>query len=94
MVDINYHWRWDMYFVWTLVIISFTCHLDRSRNLSKDNPEIKIISRYLNEGAFGGGTEPNDYEIVLQRPIFNLFNIQTRVDTNSIDKRKWIKYRQ
>ena len=61
--------------------------------VNKDNPKIKIISRYLNEGAFGGGTEPDDYEVVLQKPLYNLFNIQTKIDTNSIDKRKWIKYK-
>ncbi|HVX27020.1 MAG TPA: hypothetical protein VHB70_11800 [Parafilimonas sp.] len=62
--------------------------------VDKDNNKVKIISRYLNEGAFGGGTESSDFEIVLQRPVLNLFNIQTKIDTTSIDKNKWIKYKE
>ena len=33
------------------------------------NRNIKIVTRYLNEGAFGGGTKPEDYEVVLKREI-------------------------
>lgn len=57
----------------------------------KDNPKIKIISRYLNEGAFGGGTEPSDYHIVLQRPLTAFFKLVTSIDTTTIIKSEWRK---
>jgi len=74
------------------IILSMTIWTEAATYyISKDNPKIKIISRYLNEGAFGGGTEQSDYETVLQRPVFNLLKVQTKIDTNAIDKHKWIK---
>ena len=59
--------------------------------IQKDNPKVKIISRYVNEGAFGGGTEATDYQIVLHRPVLFIFNMETSIDTALIDKQKWIK---
>jgi predicted membrane protein len=58
---------------------------------SKANPKVKILSRYLDAGALGGGTEPEDYKIVLHRPLTRYFKIETTVDTNKIDKDDWIK---
>ncbi|MCQ6960137.1 hypothetical protein [Mucilaginibacter aquariorum] len=57
----------------------------------KNNPEVKIVSRYIDLGAGGGGTEPGDYKIVLKRPITPFFKLETSVDTNAIDKSDWIK---
>jgi hypothetical protein len=57
----------------------------------KNNPEIKIIRRYVDQGAFGGGTSPDDYEIVLHKPLTSLFKIETRIDTLEIDKNEWLK---
>ncbi len=59
--------------------------------ISKSNPKVKIISRYINEGAYGGGTEPGDYHMVVHRPFLLIFKIETPVDTTSINKSKWIK---
>jgi hypothetical protein len=59
--------------------------------VKKTNPQIKIVSRYLNEGAFGGGTEPGDYEIVLERSITPYLKMETLIDTNLINKKEWIK---
>lgn len=59
--------------------------------VKKDNPNIKIISRYVNEGAFGGGTEPEDYQVVLHRPILFLFKMETTIDTTNVDKQIWKK---
>lgn len=57
----------------------------------KDNPKIKIISRYINEGAYGGGTEKGDYHIVLTRPILFFFKMETPIDTLDIKKEEWKK---
>jgi hypothetical protein len=57
----------------------------------KNNSEIKIVSRYYDQGAFGGGTEPEDYETILRRPITPFYKLETKVDTTTIDKTKWIK---
>jgi len=59
--------------------------------VQKNNPDVKIVSRYWNEGAFGGGTSRDDYFIVFRRPITPLFIIETSVDTNKIDKSKWVR---
>ena len=59
--------------------------------VQKDNSKVKIISRYINEGAFGGGTEPNNYQIVLYRPLSDFFNLQTSIDTTFIDKNEWLR---
>ena len=57
----------------------------------RNNSDIKIITRYVNEGAFGGGTEPGDYEIVLKRSILSVLKIETKIDTNEINKSEWVK---
>jgi len=76
-------WTLSLFFsVWTEASIYF---------VKKDNPNIKIISRYLNEGAFGGGTEPDDYEIVLHRPFLGFFKMETSVDTTKINRVEWAK---
>lgn len=58
---------------------------------SKANPEVRIVRRYLDLGALGGGTEPDDYEVVLHRPLTHWFKIETAVDTSKLDKRDWAK---
>lgn len=58
---------------------------------NKKDPQLKIVSRYLNEGAFGGGTEAGDYEIVLKRQITSFLKIETSIDTNKINRNEWIK---
>jgi len=58
---------------------------------NKNNSNIKIVSRYINEGAFGGGTEPRDYEIVVNRPFTPFFKIETSIDTTKINKSDWVK---
>lgn len=57
----------------------------------KDNAKIKIISRYINLGAFGGGTEKEDYQIVLTRPILFFLKMETSIDTLEIKKEEWKK---
>lgn len=59
--------------------------------LMKSNPNVEITSCYINEGAFGGGTEPDDYQIVVKSPLTSFFYIVTSVDTTKIDKTKWIR---
>lgn len=59
----------------------------------KNNPDVKIVSRYYDQGAMGGGADPEDYETVLKRPITPFFRLETRIDTNNIDKAIWIKVR-
>jgi hypothetical protein len=59
--------------------------------VDKDNSKIKIISRYLDSGAFGGGTESGDYHIILLKPLSNFFNLETSIDTTLIDKTKWVR---
>jgi hypothetical protein len=68
--------------VWTDATVLYT---------NKSNSQIKIVTRYINEGAFGGGAEPNDYEIVLRRPITPYLKLETKIDTNRINKNEWIK---
>ncbi|OOQ58563.1 hypothetical protein [Mucilaginibacter pedocola] len=59
--------------------------------VNKNDPEVKIISRYLDLGAFGGGTEPGDYEIVWHRPVTPYFKIEMAIDTNKLDKKNWLR---
>ena len=76
-------WTLGLFFsVWTEASIYF---------VKKDNPNIKIISRYVNEGAFGGGTEPDDYKIVLHRPFLVFFKMETSVDTTKINRVEWTR---
>ena len=75
-------WMFGLLFsIWTEGTVYF---------IKKDNPKTKIISRYINEGAFGGGTEPSDYHIVLHRPILGIYKMETSIDTSSINKAGWI----
>jgi hypothetical protein len=57
----------------------------------KDNSDIKIVSTYINEGAYGGGTSPEDFHIVLRRPITSFLKIETAIDTTKINKDEWLK---
>ena len=50
----------------------------------------KIVSRYVNLGAFGGGKEPEDYETIIRRP-FLFFNLDTAIDTTTIEKSDWTR---
>lgn len=59
--------------------------------IKKDNQNIIIVSRYLDEGAFGGGTKPGDYQNVVKRQLTTFLKLETAIDTNSIDKNEWIK---
>jgi amino acid transporter len=59
--------------------------------IKKSHSHIRIVSRYLNEGAFGGGTEPRDYEVVLRWPITPFLKIETAIDTNKINKNEWVR---
>ena len=77
--------------LWTLGLF-FTVWTDASTLfVKKDNPKIKIISRYINNGAFGGGTEADDYQLVVHRPILFLFKMETSIDTTKIDKQIWTR---
>ena len=58
---------------------------------NKSNPEVRIISRYVDLGALGGGTSPDDYEIVLHRPLISIFKLETKIDTLTINKNEWVK---
>ena len=75
--------------LWTLGLMFSVWTEAATFYVQKDNPKIKIISRYINEGAFGGGTEKEDYHIVLSRPISSFFRVETSIDTAKIDKQKW-----
>jgi hypothetical protein len=68
--------------VWTEAGILYT---------QKSNPEVRIVRRYLDGGAYGGGTSPDDYKIVLHLPLTSLFKLETSIDTLTIDKSKWVK---
>jgi len=57
----------------------------------KNNPKVRIISRYVDMGALGGGTSPEDFEIVLHRPLTPIFKLETRIDTLIIDKSEWVR---
>jgi len=57
----------------------------------KDNPGVQIVSRYINLGAQGGGTELSDYQVVLKRPITPLFKMETPIDTTTLNKREWVR---
>lgn len=57
--------------------------------VKKDNPNIKIVSCYANEGAYGGGTKKKGYKIVLSRPFLYFFKLETAIDTATIDKNEW-----
>jgi len=75
--------------LWTFGLILSVWTEAATFYIQKDNPKVKIISRYMNEGAFGGGTEKEDFHIVLSRPIFSILKMETFVDTTRIDKQKW-----
>ena len=75
-------WMFGIFFnVWTESAVYY---------VKRDNPKVKIISRYINEGAWSGGTEPSDYHIVLHRPFLFIYKMETSIDTTSIDKEKWM----
>jgi hypothetical protein len=59
--------------------------------VKKRNPEIKVISRYKDSGAYGGGTEQGDFHLVVHRPFLYFLKIETAADTISINKEEWIK---
>lgn len=76
---------WTMGLLFSVLSEAFTYYV------RKDNAKIKIISRYINEGAFGGGTEKEDYHIVLTRPFLFFFKMETSIDTLDIKKEEWKK---
>lgn len=59
--------------------------------INRNNPEVKIIRRYLDGGALGGNPLPSDYHVVLERPILLGLNLETSIDTNTINKKEWMK---
>ena len=77
--------------LWTLGLFFSVWTEASTLYVRKDNPQIKIIRRYVNEGAFGGGTEPDDYHVVLHRPILFIFKMETVIDTVKIDKTNWLQ---
>jgi amino acid transporter len=79
--------------LWTLGLFFSVWTEASTLYVKKDNPKIKIIRRYVNEGAFGGGTEPDDYQIVLHRPILFMFKMETSIDTAKIDRANWLQRR-
>jgi hypothetical protein len=77
--------------IWTIGIVFSVWTEASTYYVRKNNSKIKIISRYINEGAFGGGTEPEDYHIVLHRPFLFFFKMETSIDTLKIEKAEWRK---
>lgn len=77
--------------LWTIGLLFSVWSEAFTYYVRKDNAKIKIISRYINEGAFGGGTEKEDYHIVLTRPFLYFFKMETSIDTLSIKKEEWKK---
>ena len=77
--------------LWTIGLLFSVWSEAFTYYVRKDNAKIKIISRYINEGAFGGGTEKEDYHIVLTRPFLLLFKMETSIDTLDIKKEEWKK---
>lgn len=59
--------------------------------VQKDNENIKIVSSYINKGAYGGGTKRDDYTVMHSRPIGYFFKIDTPIDTLTINKNEWRK---
>jgi hypothetical protein len=77
--------------LWTLGLLFSVWSEAFTYYVRKDNAKIKIISRYINQGAFGGGTEKEDYHIVLTRPFLSFFKMETSIDTLNIKKEEWKK---
>ena len=77
--------------LWTLLLLMSVWSEARTYYVKKSNPDVKIISRYVNLGATGGGTEPEDYHIVLHRPLLYFFKIETSIDTTLISKSDWTR---
>jgi hypothetical protein len=77
--------------IWTIGLLLGVWTEGSTYYIKKSNSKVKIISSYIDEGAFGGGTEPSDYHVVLHRPFLFFFKIETAVDTTCIDKKEWIK---
>jgi hypothetical protein len=75
--------------LWTIGLLFSVWSEAFTYYVRKDNAKIKIISRYINEGAYGGGTEKEDYHIVLTRPILFFFKVETSIDTLGIKKEEW-----
>jgi hypothetical protein len=59
--------------------------------VQKDNPAIKIVTGYMNGGAYDSGPAPGDIKMVVHRPVLYFLKMETAVDTTAINKTKWIK---
>jgi hypothetical protein len=59
--------------------------------VKKRDPEIKIISRYKDSGAYGGGTAQEDFHLVVHRPLLYFLKIETPADTSFINKNEWVR---
>jgi hypothetical protein len=77
--------------LWTIGLLFSVWSEASTYYVRKDNSKIKIISRYIDQGAFGGGTEKEDYHIVLTRPFLLFFKMETSIDTLDIKKEEWKK---
>jgi len=77
--------------LWTLGLLFSVWSEAFTYYVRKDNAKIKIISRYINQGAFGGGTQKEDFHIVLTRPLLFFFKMETSIDTLDIKKEEWKK---
>ena len=77
--------------LWTLLLLMGVWSESNTYYVKKSNPDVKIISRYVNLGATGGGTDPGDFHIVLHRPLLYFFKIETSIDTTLISKSDWTR---
>jgi len=57
----------------------------------KNHPQVQIISRYWDMGAWGGGTENDDFEDAVLIPVTPHFKIEFPVNITKIDKENWVK---
>jgi hypothetical protein len=57
----------------------------------KDNPSVKIISRYTESRLLDWGTSGEKFHTALQRPFWGVFKIEIAVDKDFADSSKWVK---
>jgi len=54
--------------------------------VSRNDPKVKIIKLYVDLGAMGDG-----YSIVLRRDLTSFLKYEKFIDTNTINKKEWIR---
>ena len=57
----------------------------------KDNPSVKIISRYTESGLLDWGTSGEKFHTAWQCPFLKVFKIEIGVDKDFADNDKWVK---